>query len=202
MITSSVYKAIFSFVKFLAPKTGETQELRSYKENQKLDHAIPQRPITNQQSLSEMRYGASDVGKTGCEAVAIYNILLLRGMPCPLSDIIFTLQRAGTLVNEGKWGTNPYTIKRVLDYYHINNERIDNSEIADANMEVGDIFFVTVWNHRKNPFKGMHAYIVQKHQDNQYYIYNRFYLNRPEIVSSIEESLWGHRFIVGYLIKK
>lgn len=148
-----------------------------------------------------MKYGDSDIGKTGCEAVAIYNILMLKGSPVLLSDIIRKLQEHQTLINRGHWGTNPFDLDYVLEDYGLNYEEVGSIEEADQKMRPGNMLFVTVWNHRINLFKGIHGYLIVMTEEGKYVIFNKNYGLHPEGAETLNEAIGEGRYIVGYLIR-
>ena len=80
------------------------------------------RPISGQQlrPYRDMRYGMSDVGRAGCEALAAYNCMLLLGRPEPLESVIaffedgFRRRFLSGWGLRGRWGAAPWDIRRFL----------------------------------------------------------------------------------------
>ena len=195
------HKILFGIAQFVAPKFGMSEGRHFYEKNRKIEASLPFDIITDQRKLAGMVYGDTDVGTAGCEAVAIYNILMLERRPRPLSDIIYDLQSSQTLVNRGKWGTNPFAMKTLLREYDFDFEEIGSVEEAASKMQPGDKLLVTVWNHSSNPFKGIHGYVVYMTGEKEYWILNKNYKSKPELSSGLEEAIGEGRYIVGYLIR-
>ena len=201
MIGRLFHKFIFAFAKFLAPKIGETEGGRNFDKNVELEPKLVKGLITNQAGLKGMGYGDSDIGKTGCEAIALFNILLLRGRPRPLSYIIRDLQENQLLINRGRWGTNPFELDDLMVRYGLDPEEMETVEEAESKMEVGDLLFPTVWNNKGNIFNGIHGYVIEKVGESKYHVYNKDYRSEPELVSNLREAIGKGRYIVGYLIR-
>ena len=192
------HKILFSFAKFLAPKIGETEGGKNFDNNIKYEPRLITGLITNQSRLVELGYGDSNIGKTGC--VALFNILLLKGRPRPISYIVKDLQEAQVLINRGKWGTNPFELEGIMRKYGLNPMEIDSVMEAESRMEPGDILFPTVWN-SNNLFRGIHGYVIRKTDDSKYLTYNKNYRNSPEEFLDLKTAIEPGRFIVGYIIR-
>ena len=202
----TAHKILFAIAQFIAPKVGVTEGHKNLSYNRAEEEKLIRTLITDQSKLSSMRYGDSNVGKTGCEAVALFNILAMKGRPKRLSDIIRDLEAGQTLVNRGRWGTNPFGLEPLLREYGLDYEVMETLEEAEEKMSTGDIFFITVWNNARNPLKGIHGYVIRLIKDEAtgepiYGVFNRVYRNHPERVASVREAVDQGSYIVGYLIR-
>ena len=202
----TAHKILFAIAQFIAPKVGVTEGHKNLATNIAEEEKLVRTLITDQSKLSAMRYGDSNVGNTGCEAVAIFNILAMKGRPRRLSDIIRDLEERQTLVNRGRWGTNPFMLDTLLQEYNLDYEIMETLEEAEEKMSVGDIFFITVWNDGRNPFRGIHGYVIRLINDEKtgepvYGVFNRVYQDYPERTKSLKEAVDRGSYIVGYLIR-
>ena len=195
------HKALFAFFQFLAPSFYGNEGERTYSRNRKYESETVNGLITDQSKLEGMLYGDAKLSKCGCEAVAIYNILMLKNKPKLLSDVVRDLQLQQTLVNRGKWGTNPFSLDMVLEEYNLNYETMDSVEEAQDKMKEGDLLLVTVWNHGVNLFKGIHGYVIRKSAENKYEVFNKNYRDTFEEANNLTEVIGDGRYIIGYLIK-
>lgn len=201
MLGQLVHKIAFSIVQFVAPSFGESEGRSFYEKNRNIEAGFRPGLITDQRMLSEMTYGDTDVGNTGCEAVALYNALMLKRRPKPLTDIIHDLQESQTLINRGRWGTNPYKMKQIMDEYGLIYETIESIEEAETKIRSGEMLLVTVWNHWKKPLRGIHGYLILMRGESDFYMFNRNYRKKPEHANSLKEAIGDGRYIVGYLIR-
>ena len=201
MFNKLFHKIAFGFVQFTAPKFGMTEGAKTYGKNRQLEGELVRGLITDQSKLSGISFGDTNVGKSGCEAVALYNALLLRGRPKALSDIIRDLQDAQALVNRGKWGANPFDIARVMREYRLDYEPMETITEAEEKMRPGDLLLVTVWNQGRRPLQGIHGYIIEMKAPDDYLVYNRVYLNHPEKKTTLRDAIGEGSYIVGYLIR-
>ena len=195
------YKFAFAVVQFVAPSFGISEGRHTIEKNRQMDELIPSGPITDQSKLSEMRYGETNVGKSGCEAVALYNVLLFKNRPKPLSRIIEDLQVEQTLVNRGHWGTNPFAMTKVMSQYGLDYEIMETEAEAQEKMSDGDMLLVTVWNRHRRPLQGIHGYVVRKMGEGQFLSFNKCYGDTPERSTNLRDAIGEGSYIVGYLIR-
>ena len=122
------------------------------------------KPITNQGKYKHLKYGKSNIGKTGCIPIAIYNVMVLSDMAgsCgqnaePMSmgscgqnaegdagelgvpdfnDIVERVQSLKAPLFGGRMGTDPYMIDEILRGYGIENKEItDRRALAEEMAE-------------------------------------------------------------------
>ncbi|MBP3815599.1 MAG: hypothetical protein J6H21_01885 [Firmicutes bacterium] len=196
-----LHRIVFSIFQFIAPSFYGYEGERTYSRNRKLEGEVIKGLITDQSKLEGMLYGDAQLSKSGCEAVAIYNVLMLKNRPKLMSDIIRDLQIQQTLVNRGRWGTNPFDMMMLLEEYNLNYEPMESVAEAEEKMKDGDMLLVTVWNHGVKLFKGIHGYVIRKISDSNYEIYNKNYRETPEKATTLKEAIGEGRYIVGYLIR-
>ena len=197
----TLYKIAFAVVQFVAPSFGISEGRHTIEKNRQMDGEISEGPITDQSKLAEMRYGDANVGKSGCEAVALYNVLLFKNRPKPLSSIIQDLQVEQTLVNRGHWGTNPFAMTKVMSQYGLNYEIMETEAEAQEKMSDGDMLLVTVWNRQRRPLQGIHGYVIRKMGEGQFLSFNKHYGVNPERSTNLRDAIGEGSYIVGYLIR-
>ena len=160
--------------------------------------------ITNQEKLSHLKYGASDIGKTGCVPIAIYNALILKGAlgengSNAFLDIVERTKELKAPLMGGRMGTDPYMIYKILEGDNVGCLEITErdslaQEMADA--EIGTLFLITQWNDMRRPLKGIHAYVAEKRDGGRWALYNRVYRDYPTLAHNLSEMIGRGRLIV------
>jgi len=185
------------------------------------DFAHKKRPITNQGKLAHIKYEKSDIGKTGCIPIAIYNVMVLKGKK-PLDqslamedkdkgfegvefeDIVEDVRALKAPLFGGRMGTDPYMIDEILRGYGIESEELtDRRSLSKAmeEAELGSLFLITQWNDMRRPLKGIHAYVVQKHANDRWACYNYVYRDYPTKAEGLTEMIGRGRLIVANYIR-
>lgn len=70
--------------------------------------------IRDQRALAGFRLGRGRFDRTGCEASAVYNVLLALGRPVPLQEVIRQLTERRSLMLLGFAGADPFTLEGLL----------------------------------------------------------------------------------------
>ena len=157
------------------------------------------KPITNQGRYSNLKYGASNIGKTGCIPIAVYNVLVLRGGEPDFDDIVERVRSLKAPLMSGRMGTDPYMIDKILGEYDVRCIEITEKEsLAKAmeSAEQGALFLITQWNDARRPLKGIHAYVAEKYANDKWALYNRVYREYPTKASNLTDILGHGRLIV------
>ena len=186
---------------------------------------LERRPITNQGKYAHLKYGVSDIGKTGCIPIAIYNVLILKeqrnkdakvgagsyekgdgfGMTdkaqtaSSFDEIVESVKRIKAPLMGGRMGTDPYMIDRILEAYGVHCVELTEKESLEKAMmsaERGDLFLITQWNDARRPLKGIHAYVIEKHADDKWALYNRVYRDYPTRAKNLTDIIGRGRLIV------
>lgn len=139
-----------------------------------------------------MLYGASTIGKAGCELVAIYNVLRLKNVKVSFADIIYTADSKGYHMETGYFGTNPYKLGKILTKYKIKYSVIRNEK--KLKMKRGTMYIVSYWN-EGGASKGVHTVAVRVIGKNGLSVYNGNNAN------SFCNLLSKRGFIIGYKVK-
>lgn len=177
----------------------------------KSDFVQIKRPITNQGKLAHIKYERSDIGKTGCIPIAIYNVLILKGhaskdesMIPEFDEIVEDVRALKAPLFGGRMGTDPYMIDEILLGYGVESEELtDRMSLAKAmeEAECGSLFLITQWNDMRRPLKGIHAYVVQKHAGDRWACYNHVYRDYPTKAEGLTEMIGRGRLIVANYIR-
>lgn len=167
--------------------------------------------ITNQEKYSHLRYGASNIGKTGCIPVAIYNALVLRArrddamnifLPS-FDEIVNCVKLVRAPLLGGRMGTDPYMIDKILDVFGVSCTEITERDSLAREMDeaaLGTLFLITQWNDARRPLKGIHAYVAEKRDGGRWALYNRVYRDYPTLAHNLTEMLGRGRLIVAHKI--
>ena len=116
---------------------------------------------------ANFRYGNYPASYNGCEAIAIHNIKVLKGMDSTLSQTMYDCQAVGAIVAYGGFGSNPYELDNVLDYYGIPYTKIGFDE-----MDQPGTYIISYWT--QGVLQGpLHTVAVQ-YDGKQYVVYNRY----------------------------
>lgn len=97
-----------------------TLALNHYKANKKQEKKLMKQQykgkyITDQSKLKNIKFGTTNMSNAGCELIAIYNAILLKGKKgVSLSNIIWKCELSGYTALTGQWGTNPYRIGKLI----------------------------------------------------------------------------------------
>ena len=133
----------------------------------------------DREGLGAMAFGFSNVGRAGCESIAIYNALLALGRPRPLADIIRDMEKGGYLRLGGHFGAAPY-FKPLLRRCGAESRTVLPGSLkrqaAVRSLTPGAVFIATIWNRRFLPVKGLHTFTVIYSPDSagDWLVYNRF----------------------------
>lgn len=187
------------------------------------EFGVAQKPITNQGRYTHIKYGASDIGKTGCIPIAIYNVLVLKGregaalgelqagvgatqtgagmaQTLPnFEEIVERVKQLKAPLMGGRMGTDPYMIDKILEKYGVQCVEITEKESLSKAMdsaEKGTLFLITQWNDARRPLKGIHAYVAEKHANDKWALYNRVYRDYPTKAKNLTDIIGHGRLIV------
>ena len=164
------------------------------------------KPITNQGKYTYLKYGKSDIGKTGCIPIAIYNVMVLKNRDSvpEFGDIVEKVKSLKAPLFGGRMGTDPYMIDAILLDYGVSTKEITDRRMLASEMEEaenGTLFLITQWNDMRRPLKGIHAYVVEKHASDKWACYNLVYREYPTRATNLTEMLGRGRLIVANRIK-
>ena len=111
--------------------------------------------------------GLSTVGESGCEAIAIHNSRVLLGMDSTLNESLYMVNKNSANILFGFWGTNAYSLSRVLDDYEM-----DYKEVGSDNLTDNGVYIVSFWNDT-TPSEGYHT-VAMTNNNGYYTVYNDY----------------------------
>ena len=168
-------------------------ELRAsnYKTNRLLDRnprtTSRNKIIWSQENYSSFRYGNYSVDYNGCEIIAVHNARYLMDLETSLSgviDVFFENDAMLLSITNGCFGSDPYKIGSVLEYYGMSYEMVKQNEWTRSG-----IYILSYWT-EKFPHQ-IHTVTVE--------YYGKYYIaTNPN--GQIDPYLFGSRYICGYYL--
>lgn len=152
---------------------------------------------------ADFRYGLCRYGSVGCEVIAVYNALYLLGFRPSLAEIGRRFEACGGQMLLGAWGTDPFSIEKVLAGEGISLCRFESAAALSAMVEKGKgaVLVLSFWNQKGNIFKGIHTVTVE-YNEGKYIAYNRFdTVPHALCYDSLEAVLGNGSLIVGYIVE-
>lgn len=150
--------------------------------------------------VAGFRYGAHRYAGVGCEIIATYNALCALGVQASITDIGRRYEACGGEMLLGAWGTNPFSIEKVMAGYGVCLRRFENiAEFSRFNNMGKTALILSFWNRKGNIFRGVHTVAVE-YADGKYIAYNRFdTISYALAYGSIEAVIGNGKLIVGYI---
>ncbi len=173
----------------------------NYMYNDPLDTSS--RYIYGQANCPEYKVGNALIKDVGCEIVATYNSLRLKGRVVRVSNIIRTFEKDGYLMANGILGSDPYAIGDFFDQNQYSYNETTDFDTLDSyvSSKIGkaSTFIVSFWN-SSSIWDGLHtvAFYTTTY-DNYIHVYN--YYNSDVAArkfNSLSEFVDSERYIVGY----
>ena len=168
----------------------------NYKNNSKLDNNVnttTQNKFILDQDIepaSNFEFGIFyHASYNGCEAIALHNAKILKGMNSNLSQTIRDFQNSRAMIGYGLFGSAPNAIANVL-----NNNGIAYSSVSIEGMTKKGTYIFSYWN-STDIFSGLHT-IAISYDGNKFYGYN--YMHG---YNEISPSKYSDRFICCYYLE-
>lgn len=125
--------------------------------------------IEDQENYSDLRYGSVTVAYSGCEVIAVANVLnalrragLIGGEKCPeLPHLLYSFERNGKLLG-GRFGTSPGALRDYMRYCGFEAELSTDRHIFPIIAEKSDVLMLTCYNDGKNLLKEVHTFCISK----------------------------------------
>ncbi len=140
---------------------------RLKKQNQKMKIPLPLELINGQSmgAVSGMKFGLGTIRNCGCEVIAVYNALLLSGVPHPFEEVAKYMVRFSML--GGLWGTFPYALGHCLRHFGLENKKLRTRESVKRELAAGNRVVYTYWNGRRF-LSSIHTVCVEQRGEKLY----------------------------------
>ena len=150
--------------------TGKFNEIISFfhkkisEKNYELNHSAQAMQendfIDDQSKKEEIRYGKKSFSHSGCALAAVYNAMMLLGLPMPLSEIVRYFEKHGASLF-ASFGTAPQSAVRFFKKQGIDTERTMNKRKFRELAERSDILIFTIMNNRRRIRSMVHTMCVE-----------------------------------------
>ena len=120
--------------------------------------------IERQADFTDMSLGKSTLDYSGCEVIAVYNLLLKYSggdFKVELPDLIEIFEKDGIL-HAGRFGVSPRSIKDYLNGIGLKVNFTTDEKDFDLLGHFCDHFILTVMNDRDDIFKQIHTFYISK----------------------------------------
>ena len=120
--------------------------------------------IERQADFTDMSLGKSTLDYSGCEVIAVYNLLLKYSdgdFKVELPDLIEIFEKDGIL-HAGRFGVSMKSIKKYLEEIGIEVNYTTDEEDFDLLGHFCDHFILTVMNDREDIFRQIHTFYISK----------------------------------------
>ena len=127
----------------------------------------------NSPEMTRLKYARSDMTRSGCGLIAVYNALVYFGREgVSLPDLIAGAENRGAMVAGGKLGTSPVSLLRILREHGFVT-RVGYSEAADNRiLSDGEAAILMFLNNRRKPAEGLHFVFLSREEDGRWIIHN------------------------------
>ncbi len=153
----------------------------------------------HQSPVSGMKYGYKyTMEHNGCELIAIYNALKLKGKYQALSEIALEVEindgmamdlyllrthpdcpkipdifsDMGITLLSGYFGSNPFYIRQYLNAHKYKNEQTDSLSELQSWVKPGRVFIMSYWNNKNDIGRGLHTIAAWVDSDGYINTYN------------------------------
>jgi len=140
--------------------------VKNYKHNQKVDLSGYKNGYINDQNdgaVSKLKLGSDTMDNNGCEVIATYNALLTLNDRKDIRDIAYHFENDGQMLG-GKFGTNPYAIKRYFTQNGYKVKTLEGENIHDDKIPDADAYILSFWND-KDVMDALHTVAMRKTKD-------------------------------------
>lgn len=143
-------------------------------------------------AVSEMRYGICRMSFNGCEVIAVHNALVYLGIPQPIAEIAFYMERFKMLL--GFFGCSPFKLGRALKHFGAESVKAKSPGYAEA-------FIITFWTGK--PFLSSIHTVFCIRTDKGITVYNRYNSSHSaELFKNLEAVAGKRKTIAVYILKE
>ena len=126
--------------------------------------------IEDQTRETGLKYGKKTFSHSGCGTAAVFNALLILGIPVPIADIIRHFEQHGASMF-ASFGTAPQSAVKYLKKHGLHIEKTSNKEQFEALAERSDILIFTIMNNRKSIRRMLHTMCIERN-NSTYTVHN------------------------------
>ena len=135
----------------------------------------------------------------GCEVIAVYNALQLKGKGLPISLVAFEMEINGSSMLYGVFGSNPHFIGNYLYFHKIRYTKATSVNAMKKLIRNNGVYIITYWTKMKFPCT-IHT-VAFKYRNGVYTIYNDSGETSGEVYGFSLYSVYENgRFIMGYYL--
>ncbi len=127
--------------------------------------------IEDQNALTDLKYGKEKIARSGCEILAVYNVLLDAHQRDPekrkapvLSELITAFEHDG-MIFSGAFGTHPLALKRYLGSLGFTVRESTKEEEFDALFAESGSSILTFYNDKRDIWREIHTVALTKEGD-------------------------------------
>lgn len=193
-VTNNVLKAYYG-VQNWYNNFPSTQSIINYIDNKNIDLSGYKNGYINDQNtgaVSKLKFGTTTMDNNGCEVIAAYNTMKTLGNRKDIRDIAYYFENDGQMLS-GKFGTNPYAIKRYFEKEGYSVKVVEGEKIINHDLPNADAYIVSFWN-SNDVMDALHTVAIRKKSDGRYELFN--YDSNEENLSEKTKSL-KYKFMIG-----
>ena len=125
--------------------------------------------IEDQENYTDLRYGTVTAAYSGCEVIAVANVLnalrrvrLLGDRKCEeLPHLLYSFEMNGKLLG-GRFGTSPGALRDYMRYCGFEAELTTDLQRFPVMAEKSDVLILTCYNDARNLLKEVHTFCISK----------------------------------------
>lgn len=152
------------------------------------DSPLKNKYIDNQREWKNIAFGKTSMSVSGCEIMAVYNILTALGIgtgPELLGELIANFEKKGAALR-GAIGTSPLALRKYLGKKGVRTRLLWKNEDIDDRVQMA---IATVYNDKSSLFHQIHTIAFIKDEQNGFVPYNARH-NKPGY-ATLKEALEG-----------
>ena len=116
----------------------------------------------NSPEMTKLKYARSDMTRSGCGLIAVYNALTYFGEKASLPDLIDQAERKGAMVAGAKLGTSPVSLMRILRENGFTAEVGYTREADNRILSEYTAAILMFMNNRGRPGEGLHFVFLSR----------------------------------------
>ena len=176
------------------------ENYRFNKERDVVNTAINDQSSGEETGIDCLKIGKASVGLCGCEIIAVYNALYIKGKECSFARVERDFELNGALtkvpfVPIGAYGSNPFALKRMIEIEGLHANYVSKKELLD---KPGTYIF-SYWNNG-GLLHGLHT-IITEFDGEAFSLYNYGSTGIRVMNKETWKKRFDKRFIIGLSIK-